>query len=74
MCSGFWNHVDLVLVLNKHTVSIFRAGVAMLGIGGIYEWLKDRKVEEVGQLGTRNYGGKFQANRVTQSGHLPLQA
>jgi hypothetical protein len=35
----FWRHVDLSVdasVSEKHTLSIFRAEVAMLGSGGIY--------------------------------------
>jgi hypothetical protein len=40
--------------LEKHAVSIFRAKVVMLGSGGIYIRLEERKAEGVGQSGTRN--------------------
>jgi hypothetical protein len=41
-------------VLEKHTVSIFRAEVAMLGNGGIYIGLEEGKAVGVDQSGTRN--------------------
>jgi hypothetical protein len=41
-------------VSEKHTVSIFRAKVAVLGSGGIYMGLEEGKAEGVGQSGTRN--------------------
>jgi hypothetical protein len=44
-------------ISEKHTVSIFRAEVAMLGSGGIFGW-EDRTAEGVGQSGTRNEGEK----------------
>jgi hypothetical protein len=45
-------------VSEKHTVSIFRAEMAMLGSGGICIGLEEGKVEGVGQSGTRNVAEK----------------
>jgi hypothetical protein len=45
-------------VSEKHTFSIFRAEVAMLGSGGIYIWLEEGMAEGVGQSQTRNEGEK----------------
>jgi hypothetical protein len=45
-------------VSEKHTVSIFRAEVEMLGSGRIYIWLEEKKAEGEDQSGTRNQGGK----------------
>jgi hypothetical protein len=55
MSSGFWHCVDLLVVASvseKHTVSIFRAKVSILGSGGI--GLEEGKTEGVGQSGMRN--------------------
>lgn len=49
---GFWLHVDRLLdasVSEKHTTSIFKAKVAMLGSGGIYMGLEEGRAEEVDQ-------------------------
>jgi hypothetical protein len=46
----------MINVSEKHTVSIFRAEVEMLGSGGIYVGLEEGKSEGVGQSGTRNEG------------------
>jgi hypothetical protein len=51
--SGFQRHVGSSVNANvseKHTVSIFRAAVAMLGSGGFYIGLEEGKAGEVGQL------------------------
>jgi hypothetical protein len=66
--SGYWHHVDSSVdgtVSEKHTVSIFRAEVAMLGSGEIYILLKGRLREWTNQgWGMR---GKVQANRESPS-------
>jgi hypothetical protein len=48
-------------VSEKHTVSIFRAEVVMLGSGGIYVGLKEGKAEGVGQSQTRNERGRAES-------------
>jgi hypothetical protein len=51
--SAFWHHVDLLVdanVLEKHTVSILRDEVAMLGSGGICIGLDGGKAEGMGSL------------------------
>jgi hypothetical protein len=45
-------------VSEKHTVSIFRAEVAMLGSGRIYIVLEEGNAERVGQSGKRDEGEK----------------
>jgi hypothetical protein len=45
-------------ILEKHTVSIFRAEVAMLGSGGIYIFSEEGKAEGLGQPRMRNEGEK----------------
>jgi hypothetical protein len=39
-------------VFEKHTVSVFRAEMEMLGSGGIYIGLEEGKTDGVGQSGT----------------------
>jgi hypothetical protein len=41
-------------ILKKHTASIFRGKVVMLGNGGIFTGLDEGKAEGVGQSGVRN--------------------
>jgi hypothetical protein len=55
-------------ISEKHTVSIFRTEVAMLGSGGIYIGLEEGKAEGVGQSGMRSEGEKVQAKSSLQAG------
>jgi hypothetical protein len=54
-------------ILEKHTVSVFRAEVAMLRSGGIYIDSEEGKAEGVGQSGMRNAGETVGANRTSPS-------